>query len=104
MSDPRFDDDGFLRDPSSWTVDDARQIADREGLTLTAQHWSLIDLARDYYQRYDQAPNMRPLVKIVRAAHGEAIGSSIGLMGLFTDNPAKQLSKIAGLPKPSQCI
>ncbi|MEM1432894.1 MAG: TusE/DsrC/DsvC family sulfur relay protein [Pseudomonadota bacterium] len=101
---PEFDADGFLRNPATWDRSVAQVLADTEGLTLTATHWQLIDLARGYYAEYERAPNMRPLVKLVRDALGEEIGSSLGLMALFTDNPAKQLSKIAGLPKPSQCI
>lgn len=101
---PELDTDGFLRDPQAWDCGVAEHLASHEGLTLTDTHWALIELARGYYAAYERAPNMRPLVKLVRQAFGEELGSSLGLMALFTDNPAKQLSKIAGLPKPSQCI
>lgn len=99
-----FDADGFLADPESWTPAIGERIAAAEGIALDDVHWTLIEAARSYYADYQRAPNMRPLVKLARAACGPEIGSSLGLMQLFTDNPAKQLSKIAGLPKPSNCI
>jgi tRNA 2-thiouridine synthesizing protein E len=44
------------------------------------------------------------LVKLVRESLGEDKGTSIYLLGLFPGNPAKVAAKIAGLPRPTNCI
>jgi len=47
---------------------------------------------------------MRPLVKLVKEKLGEDCGSSVYLMGLFGGSPAKTAAKIAGLPRPTNCL
>jgi tRNA 2-thiouridine synthesizing protein E len=47
---------------------------------------------------------MRPLVKLVKEQLGEDCGSSVYLMGLFGGSPAKTAAKIAGLPRPTNCL
>lgn len=99
-----FDREGFLRRLEDWSPDVARQIADAEQLALTAAHWELIELLRDYYREFDSSPTMRPLVKYCALKLGADKGRSIYLMSLFPGSPAKIGSKIAGLPKPDNCL
>ena len=47
---------------------------------------------------------MRALVKYVRLKLGPDKGRSIYLLKLFPGSPAKIGSKIAGLPKPANCL
>ncbi len=47
---------------------------------------------------------MRPLVKYCALKLGPDKGRSIYLMSLFPGSPAKLGSKIAGLPKPDNCL
>ena len=97
------DKQGHLRNLSDWSAEVARQLADGEDIELTGEHWEIIELIRDYYHKYKIFPAMRVLVKAVRKKLGPQKGRSIHLMLLFPDNPARQISKIAGLPKPSNC-
>jgi len=99
-----FDSEGFLRQLEQWTPDVARQIAAAEHLELSDAHWELIDLLRQYYREFDSSPAMRPLVKYCRIKLGADKGRSIYLMTLFPGSPAKIGSKIAGLPKPDNCL
>ncbi|MEM9360734.1 MAG: TusE/DsrC/DsvC family sulfur relay protein [Pseudomonadota bacterium] len=99
-----FDREGFLRKLDDWSPDVARQIAEAEELELTSAHWELITLLREYYHEFDSSPAMRPLVKYCRLKLGDAKGKSIYLMSLFPGSPAKLGSKIAGLPKPDNCL
>ena len=46
---------------------------------------------------------MRILVRRVRDTVGAEKGRSIHLLRLFPDRPARKISKIAGLPKPTNC-
>jgi tRNA 2-thiouridine synthesizing protein E len=99
-----FDSEGFLRQLSDWNPQVADQIAAAEDLALTAAHWEVLNLLREYYQEYDSSPSMRPLVKYCALKLGPDKGKSIYLMSLFPGSPAKIGSKIAGLPKPDNCL
>lgn len=100
----QFDKEGFLLDLISWNRDLAIKIAQDEGIKLTNEHFVILHLARDFYQDFDISPEMRPLVKWVKNKLGTDKGNSIYLLSLFPNSPAKLISKIAGLPKPLNCI
>jgi len=99
-----FDKQGFLRNLDDWTPELAGQIAAGEGITLSEQHWEIIFLIRAYYEQFDSSPAMRPLVKYTALNLGPEKGKSIYLLSLFPGSPAKICSKIAGLPKPDNCL
>lgn len=92
-----------MKDLSDWSTEVAIQLAESESITLTDNHWEIIDLIRDFYSRYRISPTMRVLVRQVRDKLGQEKGRSVYLLTLFPDNPLKLLSKIAGLPKPPNC-
>ena len=50
------------------------------------------------------APAIRALVKAMEKQYGPEKGNSRYLYKLFPEGPAKQATKIAGLPKPVKCI
>jgi len=99
-----FDGEGFLRDLADWSPEVAVQIARDEHLELTGAHWEIVDLLRAYYREFDSAPAMRALVRYCALKLGPDKGKSIYLMTLFPGSPAKLGSKIAGLPKPDNCL
>ena len=99
-----FDKVGFLQDLKLWDEALARQIATHEHIILTDDHFVILHLARAFYQQFDISPEMRPLVKWVKQNLGSDKGNSIYLLSLFPNSPAKLVSKIAGLPKPLNCI
>lgn len=99
-----FDKEGFLVELSDWTPDIAMQIAKNEAIDLTKAHWEIIELVRKFHQEYDTSPSMRALVKKVQIELGSDKGKSTYLLQLFPSSPAKQACKIAGLPKPANCL
>jgi tRNA 2-thiouridine synthesizing protein E len=99
-----FDQEGFLRQLDDWTPAVAEQIARAEQLTLSPAHWEVIELLRQYYREFDSSPAMRALVKYCALHLGKDKGNSIYLLSLFPGSPAKLGSKIAGLPKPDNCL
>jgi tRNA 2-thiouridine synthesizing protein E len=99
-----YDEEGFLQNLDQWTPALATEIARREALELTDAHWEILYLLRDYYQQFEASPAMRALVKYTRRQLGEDKGRSIYLLRLFPGSPAKLGSKIAGLPKPDNCL
>lgn len=98
------DPDGYLADLSQWTPDVAYAIAEKEGIVLTDAHWEVIYFVRDFYQEYKTSPAIRMLVKAMTKKLGEEKGNSRYLQRLFPDGPAKQATKLAGLPKPAKCL
>ena len=98
------DREGYLKQLSDWSDSVAMHIAEQEGLSLTEAHWELIELVRRFYKHYDLSPAMRPLIKSIAQELGREKGNSIYLMKLFPGSPAKLLSKIAGLPRPTNCL
>lgn len=101
---PPCNEDGFLLHVSDWNRDVAEELARREGITLNDAHWEVLSLLRDYYARFDSSPAMRALVKYCKQKLGDEKGKSIYLLTLFPGSPAKYASKIAGLPKPANCL
>ena len=99
-----LDKEGFLQNLSSWNEDVALQLAENEGIELSDSHWELIHLIRAFYQEFELSPAMRPLSKYIKVNLGADKASSIYLMTLFPESPAKRLAKIAGLPKPENCL
>lgn len=99
-----LDDEGYLYDLGQWTPDVARLLAEDEQLELTDAHWEVIHVLREFYQQYQLSPAMRPLVKAVAAKLGKDKGRSIYLMKLFPGSPAKVAARLAGLPKPDNCL
>ncbi len=99
-----LDDEGYLYDLSCWTPALAEALATEEGIELTDEHWEVIHVLRGFYQAYQLSPAMRPLVKAVAAELGPEKGRSIHLMKLFPGSPAKVAARLAGLPKPENCL
>ena len=101
---PERDPQGFLLHLHEWNTNVAQVIAAEEGITLKEPHWEIIYLLRDFYAQYELSPAMRILVKHVKATLGGDKGNSMYLLQLFPGSPAKIASKIAGLPKPTNCL
>jgi len=99
-----LDNDGYLQELSSWNSNVATTLAAAEALDLTEAHWDVLNVLREFHRETGVSPSMRPLVKLVRESLGEDKGTSIYLLGLFPGNPAKVAAKIAGLPRPTNCI
>ena len=95
---------GYLLDVNQWNQDVALAIAEKENLKLTEAHWEVIHFVRDFYKEYKTSPAIRMLVKAMAQKLGEDKGNSRYLQRLFPDGPAKQATKLAGLPKPAKCL
>ena len=98
------DKDGYLKNFDDWSEDIASLLAQEENIELNEVHWELVHLLRQFYQEFELSPAMRPLVKYTANHLGKDKGNSIYLMRLFPPSPAKVASKIAGLPRPTNCL
>ncbi|WP_319927016.1 sulfurtransferase TusE [Xenorhabdus littoralis] len=98
------DAQGYLKNSRDWQEAMAPLLAEQEAITLTEQHWEVIRFVREFYEEFNTSPAIRMLVKAISQRHGEEKGNSRYLYRLFPKGPAKQATKIAGLPKPVKCI
>ncbi|MBF8774110.1 TusE/DsrC/DsvC family sulfur relay protein [Pseudomonas fulva] len=99
-----LDKDGFLVNLEDWSPATAQGLATREGIALTPDHWEILSLLRTFYQEYQLSPATRPLIKYAALKLGLEKGNSAHLNRLFNGTPAKLAAKLAGLPKPTNCI
>lgn len=98
------DPQGYLVNLEDWNSDLANYLAEKDNLTLTDEHWEVINLMRDYYQEHSIAPAMRILTKVAKEKLGSDKADSKYLYSLFPYGPAKQGARYAGLPKPTGCV
>ena len=95
---------GNLVHLDDWNEELAKYMAKQEGITLTDEHWEVIRYLRRFYFLYGIAPMIRLLRDHLREHFGKSKSSRVYLYGLFPNGPAKQGSRIAGLPEPQGCI
>lgn len=98
------DEFGYLKNLDDWSEELAVAIAAKDGVTLSEAHWEIVHFVREFYQEYKTSPAIRMLVKALAQKFGEEKGNSRYLQRLFPEGPAKQATKIAGLPKPAKCL
>ena len=98
------DQEGFLLDLNDWSEPVAAALAHAEDISLQPEHWEIIKVLREFYQEFQLSPATRPLIKYTALKLGPDKGNSIHLNRLFKGTPAKLAAKLAGLPKPSNCI
>jgi len=99
-----LDEDGYLINLNDWDEEIANAIAAQENISLTSAHWEIINLLQEFYREFELSPAMRALVKYTEKKLGPEKGKSIYLLQLFPPSPAKITSKIAGLPRPTNCL
>jgi tRNA 2-thiouridine synthesizing protein E len=98
------DKDGYLINLNDWDNEAANALAAQENISLTTAHWEIITLLQEFYREFEISPAMRALVKYTEKKLGPEKGRSIYLLQLFPPSPAKIASKIAGLPRPTNCL
>ena len=99
-----LDKDGYLVDLNDWSTEVANALATAENLVLTAAHWEILELLRGFYAEFQLSPATRPLIKYTALKLGPDKGNSLHLNKLFNGTPAKLAAKLAGLPRPTNCL
>lgn len=102
--DALLDKDGYLRDHTRWNDDIATALAARDGIVLTGAHWEILHALRRFHARFELSPATRPLLKYLGQELGPEKATSLYVMQLFPGTPAKTIARLAGLPKPPNCI
>jgi len=93
-------DTGFLVNQDDWDKDVAAAIAAAEGLTLTQDHWDVIEYLRDaFFNHNGEQPNNRAILKAMQEKWSDRKVDNKTLFDLFPGNPSKQAGMVAGLPE-----
>lgn len=100
----KTDAQGYLLEWQQWTPELVPELARLENIELTDVHWEVILFVRDFYIEFKTSPSMRMLVKALEKRFGAEKANSRYLQRLFPQGPAKQATKLAGLPKPVKCL
>ncbi len=92
------DEDGFLQGFDTWNEDWVEYVKEQEGISeVTEEHWKVIKMLQDYYQKNGIAPMVRILSKVT--------GYKLKyIYELFPSGPGKGACKMAGLAKPTGCV
>ena len=99
-----LDKEGYLRNLVDWNESIAEVLAQQQEITLKPAHWEVLHLLRTFHRRHQLSPATRALVSLVKKELGPDKGRSVYLMRLFRGSFAKTASRIAGLPKPDNCL
>ncbi|CAD5378124.1 subunit of enzyme for 2-thio modification of mnm5s2U of tRNA anticodon U [Pseudomonas sp. OF001] len=99
-----LDKDGYLVALDDWNPAVAEALAAREQIVLGAAHWEILELLQRFYAEFQLSPATRPLIRYTAQQLGPEKGNSLHLNQLFHGTPAKLAAKLAGLPKPTNCI
>ncbi|WP_434575183.1 TusE/DsrC/DsvC family sulfur relay protein [Pseudomonas sp. Z3-6] len=99
-----LDKDGYLVDLDDWSAEVATALAGAEDIDLSPEHWEILELLRGFYDEFQLSPATRPLIKYTALKLGADKGNSLHLNRLFKGTPAKLAAKLAGLPKPTNCL
>lgn len=99
-----LDEKGYLLEYDRWTPVVAETMASGDGIELGDDHWVVLQIFRDYFEKHEIEPPMRALVKRTRESLGEEKGNSRYLYRLFPDGPGTQACRYAGLPRPLSCV
>ncbi|MCW5635445.1 MAG: TusE/DsrC/DsvC family sulfur relay protein [Rubrivivax sp.] len=91
------DPEGYLLEPD-YSDEVVQVIAAAEGITLTDDHWKVVNYLRDEYREHGHTPNFRNMLKGLEDLLPGC--DSKALYALFPTGPARQGAKVAGLPQP----
>lgn len=101
---PQLDADGHLMDYTLWNEEVAQQLATSLDLELTAWHFQILSAMRTFYQQYSHAPATRPLIKYLQQHIDPAINNQILQQQFNTGLVARHVARLAGIPKPANCL
>lgn len=100
-----LDDDGHLLNHQDWTPAIAQTLADTLEIELTDVHYRIIEQVRQFFDTYHHSPSTRPLIKHLAQTLPDDKLDNAKLQALFnTGLVARHVNRIAGLPKPANCL
>ena len=100
-----LDQDGHLCDHTIWTPVIAQQLANTLDIVLDTQRLAVLQQVRAFFVKFNHAPATRPLIKWLQQTLPDDDISNQKLQQLFnTGLVARHVNRLAGLPKPPNCL
>ena len=94
----KVDEEGFMTDTSQWNEELAPALAKEIGLDeLTDEHWKVIRFLRSDFAEQGETATLRRVSTMAEVPTKD-------LYKLFPKKPAKKMSYVAGLQKPTGCV
>lgn len=105
LDDVALDQDGHLCDHTIWTPDIAQQLANTLDIVLDTERLAVLQQVRAFFVKFNHAPATRPLIKWLQQTLPDDDISNQKLQQLFnTGLVARHVNRLAGLPKPPNCL
>lgn len=104
MMNLKLDQDGHLVDYTIWTPEVAQELANSLELELTDWHLNILHAVRQFYQQFGHSPATRPLIKFLMKSVSPDINNAMLQEKFNTGLVARHLSRLAGVPKPANCL
>ncbi len=98
------DEEGFLLDATDWDRDMVPDIAKSVKVTMTEQHWEVVDYVRNYFVENHAVPELRTFLKHLRELYGKEQATRKYVYKLFPYGYGQQACKIAGMRKPRKLM
>lgn len=99
-----IDDENFLTNINNWSPDIAKKFFISEKILPNLAHWEIIQSAQNFYQKFNLLLEIRPFIVYIKNQLGKKKINTVYILKLFPNSPIKNISKIAGLPKPINCL
>ncbi|MBP6496644.1 MAG: TusE/DsrC/DsvC family sulfur relay protein [Psychrobacter sp.] len=100
-----LDQDGHLCDHTLWTPVIAQQLANTLAVDIDTERLAVLQQVRAFFVKFNHAPATRPLIKWLQQTLPDYNISNQKLQQLFnTGLVARHVNRLAGLPKPPNCL
>ncbi len=99
-----LDDEGYMLDPSDWSMEVAEALAREESMELTEERLEIVHFVRERFEERECIPEMRTLLKVLRERHGKEVATRKYVYRLFPYGYGQQACKIAGMRKPLKLL
>jgi tRNA 2-thiouridine synthesizing protein E len=93
------DEAGYLINPNDWSPEVTEALAEADGVSLTDEHWLLIDFLHRFYQEYGIAPEIPVLARNLCKDTQDCRWTKRYIETLFPGG-AKMACRYAGLGRP----
>ena len=99
-----LDQDGHLVDYTIWNEDVAQELANSLELELSEWHFQILNAVRQFYAQFGHSPATRPLIKFLMKTLSADMSNALLQEKFNTGLVARHLSRLAGVPKPANCL
>jgi TusE/DsrC/DsvC family sulfur relay protein len=95
------DEEGYLIEPDDWSTALAQTLATEEDVSLTDDHWAILNFVRDYFAEHLITPDIRHVARhLADQQDCDKKTAKTRIFELFPYGYVKQTCKIAGMKRP----